>query len=86
MRRVWSTPNVVQGDLIRSALEGHGIKALLVNDLSAQFTGIGYPVRSGQALPFAWPELWVEDEDYERAAELIRVILGDNPADGEPPA
>jgi hypothetical protein len=83
MKRVWSTPSVVQGDLICSALEGHGIKTHITNDLSAQFTGIGYPVRSGQALPFAWPEIWVEDEDYERAAALIQELLKDDAAPTE---
>lgn len=79
MKRVWSTPNIVQGDLIRSMLEGHGIEAQIVNDTSARFTGIGYPVPSGQALSFAWPEIWVEDADYERAVELISGLGTDEP-------
>jgi hypothetical protein len=71
MKRVWSTPSIVQCDLLKSILEGSGIRVETVNELSAQYTGIGYPVPTGQALPFAWPELWVEDADYDRALALI---------------
>ena len=71
MKKVWSTPSIVQCDLLKSMLEGHGIRAETVNELSAQYTGVGYPVLSGQALPFAWPEIWVEESDCDQALELI---------------
>jgi hypothetical protein len=75
MKRLWTTPSVVKCDLMKCMLEGHGIHAQILNELSAQYTGIGYPLPSGQALAFAWPEIWVEDADYDRALELITELL-----------
>ncbi|OQW96339.1 MAG: hypothetical protein BWK77_05205 [Verrucomicrobia bacterium A1] len=82
MKRVWSTPSVVQCDLIQTTLEGHGIRSEARNELSAQFTGVGYPVPSGQALAFAWPEIWVEEADYEQALALITGMMK-QPPEGE---
>ena len=75
MKKVWSTPNLVQCDMLRSLLEGHGIVALQRNEYTAQYTGVGYPVPPGQALSFAWPEIWVGDDDAEAAEALIRDAL-----------
>lgn len=85
MKKLWSTPSVVKCDLVKNMLEGHGLHVETANELSAQFTGVGYPLPSGQALPFAWPEIWVEDEDYDRALALIReLVQGDGTPPGEP--
>ena len=77
MKKLWTTPSVVKCDLIKCTLEGRGIHVELLNELSAQYTGIGYPLPTGQALAFAWPEIWVEDEDYDRALELITELVRD---------
>jgi len=77
MKRLWSSPSVVRCDLVRSVLEGSGIPVELRNDLNAQFTGVGYPVPGGQALTFAWPELWVREADFEQAHALIRDLIQD---------
>lgn len=77
MKRIWTTPSIVKFDLIRNMLEGHGIQTQTINEFGAQFTGIGYPVPSGQALSFSWPEIWVEDTDYDRALALITELVRD---------
>jgi hypothetical protein len=76
VRRIWTTPSVVQADLIKCMLEGHGIHTQILNELTAQYTGIGYPLPTGQALAFAWPEIWVEDADYDRALALVTELVG----------
>jgi len=32
---------------------------------------IGYPAPSCPALPFEWPEVWVQDEDFQHAGEIV---------------
>ena len=76
MKRVWTTPSVVKCDLLKCMLEGNGIHVEILNELTAQYTGIGYPLPTGQALAFAWPEIWVEDGDYDRALSLITEFEG----------
>lgn len=74
MKKVWSSPSLVQCDLMKAMLEGEGIRCALLNENSARFAGIGAPLLTGQALGFAWPEVWVADEDEERAAEVVRSV------------
>jgi hypothetical protein len=75
MKKVWSTPSLVQADLLRSLLEGEGIACVIRNEHSARFQGIGYPMPSGQALGFAWPEIWVPEEQFQKATELTRAYV-----------
>jgi len=72
MKKVWSTPSIVTCDLLKNLLEGYGIPSVTKNDVTASFTGVGYPVPSGQALGFAWPEIWVEEERFDEALALIK--------------
>ena len=74
MKKVWTTPSLVQCDLVRAILESEGIMCVIMNESNARFAGIGYPILSGQALPFAWPELWVPDEQLKEATEIVRVF------------
>ena len=76
MKKVWSSPSLVQCDLVKALLEGDGITCFIQDEYAARFTGVGYPTPAGQALGFAWPELWVPDEELERAQELVAVFAG----------
>ena len=71
MKKVWTTPSLVQCDLVKAILESEGVTCLIRNETNARFAGIGYPMPSGQALLFAWPELWVPDEQLEIATEIV---------------
>jgi hypothetical protein len=71
MKKVWSSPSLVQCDLLKSILEGDGIICVIKNEYNARAAGIGYPLFSGQSLAFAWPELWVPDDQYEEASEVV---------------
>lgn len=71
MKKVWSSPSLVQCDLLKALLESDGIACIMKNENNARFAGIGYPLFSGQTLDFAWPELWVPDDQFEEANELV---------------
>jgi len=44
------------------------------HELGSAAAGYGFPVPGNPSLPWAWPELWVSDEDYERALETLATI------------
>lgn len=47
-----------------------GIQSMLKNEGGSSILGRGMPLAGGPELPFAWPEVWVNDEDFETAAEI----------------
>lgn len=55
-------------------LESDGIDCVIRNEDTARFAGIGNPLLSGQALGFAWPELWVPDDQCEEAMEKVEAF------------
>jgi hypothetical protein len=55
MKRIFTASNII------SALKNEGGSAV---------TGNALPVPSGSELPWAWPEVWVNDEDFEAASEI----------------
>jgi hypothetical protein len=68
MKRVYTAESLVQVIHVRNLLQAEGIAAELRNE------------RLGGALgeiPFleAWPELWVDELDFERAQELVQLEL-----------
>jgi hypothetical protein len=71
MRQVFTNSSVIPCDLIKSVLEAEGISATIKNELGSAAAGCGLPVKDNPSLAWAWPEVWVADEDYERAMELI---------------
>ncbi len=71
MKKVWSSPSLVQCDLLKALLESDGIDCFMKNENNARFAGIGYPLLSGQTLGFSWPELWVPDDRFEDAKEQV---------------
>lgn len=76
MRQVFTNSSVIPCDLIKSMLEAEGIAATIKNELGSAAAGCGLPVKDNPSLAWAWPEVWVADEDYDRAIELIRGAEG----------
>ena len=70
MKKVFTDPGVPACDMIRSVLEGHGIRAVLKNEHGSATVG-GDPVPFMPALAFAWPEVWVADEAWEQAIAIV---------------
>ena len=60
--------------MFKSILESNGIESILKNELLSPLAG---------SIPFTevQPELWVREEDFERATEIIR---GTSQAEEEP--
>ena len=81
MKRVFENSSVIPCDLIISVLEAAGIEATIRNELGSAAAGYSLPMPDNPSLPWAWPEVWVNDEDYERALEVI----ANTKADQSPP-
>lgn len=72
MKQVFTNSSVIPCDLIKSVLEAEGISATIKNELGSAAAGYSLPTLDNPSLPWAWPEVWVADEDYVRALELIK--------------
>jgi len=55
-------------DMVLCTLEQSGIAAMLKNELSCNTAGASIV----GALGFAWPEVWVNDEDAEIAVDCLK--------------
>jgi len=71
MKKIWSSPSLVQCDLLKAILESEGIDCVMQNENNARLIGIGYPLLSGQTLGYAWPELWVPDDRFDEATKRV---------------
>lgn len=74
MMRVFAARFLTRVDFVRSLLESDGIPCFIKNEHGAHTAGGGF----GSAMAFTWPEIWVDEEDYERAAELVAQFKGDS--------
>ena len=72
MKQVFTNSSVIPCDLIKSMLEAAGIPAVIRHELGSAAAGYSIPTRDNPSLPWAWPEVWVSDPDYETAIELIK--------------
>jgi hypothetical protein len=71
MKKVFSASNIIPRDLFRSVLDAAGIDSMLKNEGGSAVTGNALPVPAGSELPWAWPEVWVNDEDFETASQIV---------------
>ena len=70
MKKVFSAPSVIPCDLLKSMLDAEGIESMIKNEGGSTAVGRGMPVVSGTELEWAWPEVWVNDEDFETASAI----------------
>lgn len=68
MKLVYTAQNVIPCDVLVSILEAQGIWCSLKNPRGSFTVGEGLPLAS--SLTWAWPEVWVREEDFATAAEL----------------
>lgn len=68
MKRVYAAESLVQVMHVRNLLQSEGVLAQLRNERLGGAVG---------EIPFleAWPELWVDELDFNRARELIETEL-----------
>ncbi len=71
MKKIFTAPSVVPCDMLRALLDSAGVPAMIKNEHGSAIAGIGYPVAASPSVAFAWPEVWVNEEDFEKAAELL---------------
>ena len=70
--------------MLKGMLEGSGIRVLIKNELGSGGVGLGNPIPSMISLVFAWPEVWVADDDYEVAAAIAADMKKERPATQSP--
>lgn len=83
MKKVFTHSSVIPCDLIVSVLDAAGIPAVIHNELGSAASGYSIPVRDNPSLPWAWPEVWVDEADYELALELVRETTAETSTRGE---
>lgn len=71
MKKVFTAPGVVPCDLLKALLEAEGIRCVLRNQHGTSLLGYGFPVPGGSALQWSWPEVWITEEDMERAKPIV---------------
>ncbi len=64
MKLVYTHPNIVFVTQAASTLERSGIESVIRNEYAAGAIGELAPID-------AWPELWVDPEDWEKAQRVI---------------
>lgn len=68
MKRIYTSNNLASCDMVRATLDGSGIPAILKNEYGCSTAGASI---FGN-LPFSWPEVWVNDDDFTTAEECLK--------------
>ncbi|MFZ2642473.1 MAG: DUF2007 domain-containing protein [Verrucomicrobiia bacterium] len=68
MKMVYTAPNVIPCDFLKSLLDAEDIWSTVRNPQGSWTVGEGLPL--GTSLVWAWPEVWVNDEDFDIASEM----------------
>ena len=68
MKKIYTSRNLAHCDMIRSFLEANGISSVLQNEHACYTAGAS--IVGG--LAFAWPEVWVNDEDVQMAEDALK--------------
>lgn len=71
MKMIFTDPSVVPCDLLKGCLEVQGLRVILKNERGSACAGVGYPIPFMPSATFAWPEVWVADEDVDAAARIV---------------
>ena len=84
MKMVFTDASVVPCDMLKGILQASGMRVLIKNELGSAGAGVGNPIPTMINLPFAWPEVWVADDDYETAAAIVADVMKDRVPTGAP--
>ena len=66
MNKIFTAADIVQCDELRLFLQSHGIECVIQNEQGATSASLGLPTQ-----PLAQPELWVREEDVDKALHLV---------------
>ncbi len=72
--KVFTAPSVVPCDLLKALLDAEGIPSFIQNQHGTGLLGYGLPVAGGSALSWAWPEVWISEDDIHQARPIIDQI------------
>ena len=78
MKEVFTAPSVIPCDFLKAMLASNGIPSFIKNERGSTMAGIGYPLSSYSCIPFEWPEVWVQDEDFQHASEIVTACQNEN--------
>jgi hypothetical protein len=67
MPKVYESPYLADCDQVRVALSLEGVESTMRNEFG---NPLGLVVLGGVA-SFTWPEVWVDEGDYEKALEIV---------------
>jgi len=56
------------------------------NEFGTSMIGQGMPVPGGSALQWAWPEVWIPDEDVEKAGPIVNEFQNSQQSQLFPPS
>lgn len=70
MVRVYSSPLLTIVENVKNVLEANGIPSNITNQYLSTAVGEIPPIES-------WPQLWVAEEDADRASEIIKAQTSD---------
>lgn len=68
MKKIFSSPNLSHCDMVRVCLEQNDIPCTIKNEHTSRMAGGGAGVITGAALGYAWPEVWVLNDEYMQSA------------------
>lgn len=67
MKRIYLARDIQDAYIMKGALENEGIEAIIKNETLGAFVG-------EIPLSEAYPEVWVEDADADKAEQIIRTV------------
>jgi hypothetical protein len=70
MKIVYSAPNISILSIFQNILEGYGIHCRVKNEFLHAGVGEIPPIE-------CWPQLWVDDNDYEEAKRIVAEALSE---------
>ena len=68
MKKVFTAPSRIPCDFLCSLLAAADVRAVVMNEGGSSMTGNSSII--GGECAWAWPEVWVNDEDFEAASEI----------------
>ncbi len=78
MKKVYVAANPADAHLVKGLLEGEKIEAIVRGEFL-------WGVRGDVPLPEAYPSVWVQDEDFEKASELVDAFCAEGKTAGQVP-
>ena len=70
--------------MLKMMFEADGLSCVIKNERGSATAGYSLPIPDAPSLPWAWPEIWVNDEDYEQAIRIAESFAEGHPTNSTP--